>query len=175
MPDAPIPPTPPAPTPPTTSPPPPVSDDIDDDDRLSVNARRALRSVRNEHRAAVEAHRAAEAKATALQTELNTTQARLRTLDTLKRSVLEQAVNAAAAGRLADPADAMRLVDLTDVEVDDAGKLDVAKLRAKIDDLVKAKPYLANGHRPAPLPGGGGQQAPPSNTMNDLIRQAAGR
>jgi len=171
MPDDPIPPTP--PTPPPPAPPPP--DDDDDDDRLSVNARRALRSVRTERNAALEARRAAEERAQALQKELAGAQGRLRTVDTLKRSVLEQAVGAAAAGRLADPADAMRLIDLSDVQVDDEGKIDTAKLREKVDALVRSKPYLAANGRPSPLPGGGDRQAPPSNTMNDLIRSAAGR
>jgi hypothetical protein len=41
-----------------------------------------------------------------------------------------------------DPADALRLVDLDDVEVDDDGTVDTKALRSALRDLAKRKPHL---------------------------------
>jgi hypothetical protein len=56
--------------------------------------------------------------------------------------MVEAEVRAAAAGKLADPADAIRLLDLTGF-VDDAGEIDGKAIAAAVDELVTAKPYLA--------------------------------
>lgn len=64
--------------------------------------------------------------------------------------ILKAEVRAAAAGKLADPADALRLLDLDDFEVDDDGEVDAKAIAKALDDLVKSKPYLAaKGGRPA--------------------------
>lgn len=63
--------------------------------------------------------------------------------------ILRAEIKAAAAGKLADPADALRLLDLDDFEVDDDGDVDAKAISKAIADLVKSKPYLAakaNGH-----------------------------
>jgi hypothetical protein len=52
-------------------------------------------------------------------------------------------VRAAAKGVLADPADAMRFLDLSKVEVGDDGTVDTTAIETAIADLVKSKPYLA--------------------------------
>lgn len=57
--------------------------------------------------------------------------------------ILKAEVRAAAAGKLADPADAYRFLDLTKFEVDDDGNVDEDDIADAIDDLVKKKPYLA--------------------------------
>lgn len=108
--------------------------------------------------------------------ELATARAQLGSVETLRRGLVEQAVIAAATGRLTDPADALRMIDLSDVDVDAAGKLDSAKIKAKVDALVEAKPYLGtNGAgsapaKPSTLPGGGARPAGGAS-FNDLIRQ----
>lgn len=62
---------------------------------------------------------------------------------------LSQAVRAAAGGKLADPSDAVRLLDLSEFEVDDDGEVDAKAIDAAIDDLLSSKPYLAaKGGRP---------------------------
>lgn len=57
--------------------------------------------------------------------------------------IIRSEVKAAAAGKLADPADAIRLLDLTQFEVGDDGEVDEDAITEAIDDLVKKKPYLA--------------------------------
>lgn len=52
-------------------------------------------------------------------------------------------VRAAAAGKLADPADAVRLLDVTGLTVGDDGTVDAKALAERIGQLVKDKPYLA--------------------------------
>lgn len=57
--------------------------------------------------------------------------------------ILRSEVKAAAAGKLADPADAHRFLDLSQFEVDDDGNVDQEELDDAIDELLKKKPYLA--------------------------------
>lgn len=57
--------------------------------------------------------------------------------------ILKAEIRATAAGKLADPADALLYLNLTDFEVGDDGEVDSTALKAAIDDLVKSKPYLA--------------------------------
>lgn len=63
-----------------------------------------------------------------------------------KAKLLTAQVQAAAAGKLADPADAVTLLDLSGLELDDEGKLDEKKIAAAIDALLEKKPYLAAGN-----------------------------
>lgn len=64
--------------------------------------------------------------------------------------VLKAEIRAAAAGKLADPADALRLLDLDDFDVDEDGEVDAKAIAKALDELVKSKPYLAaKGGRPA--------------------------
>ncbi|WP_086809826.1 hypothetical protein [Streptomyces reticuliscabiei] len=57
--------------------------------------------------------------------------------------ILRAEVKAAAAGKLADPADAFKFLDLDQFEVDDDGNVDSEEVAEAIDELVKSKPYLA--------------------------------
>lgn len=57
--------------------------------------------------------------------------------------LVQAEVRAAAAGKLADPEDAIRFIDLTKFDVDDEGKVDNKAITKEITDLVKARPYLA--------------------------------
>lgn len=95
-----------------------------------------------------------------------------RWLSVLRRSE----VRAAAAGKLADPEDAVRFLDLDTLEVDDEGRLDEKKVAAAIDELVKTKPYLgANGTRQrTDFDAGPRTPAPGGEDVNARIRQAAG-
>jgi hypothetical protein len=66
------------------------------------------------------------------------------------RRLAEAEVRAAAAGRLADPADAIRLLDIDSFIPDGDGDIDAAAIAAAIDQLVTSKPYLAPTTRPNP-------------------------
>jgi hypothetical protein len=57
--------------------------------------------------------------------------------------ILRAEVKAAAGGKLADPADAVRLLDLSQFELDSDGDVDEDEIAEAIDDLLKKKPYLA--------------------------------
>lgn len=52
-------------------------------------------------------------------------------------------VRAAAASKLADPADALRFIDLDQFEVADDGSVDADAITDAIEGLIKEKPYLA--------------------------------
>jgi hypothetical protein len=52
-------------------------------------------------------------------------------------------VKAAASGKLANPALAMKLLDLSSFDVDDDGEVDSDAISAAIDDLITKEPYLA--------------------------------
>lgn len=52
-------------------------------------------------------------------------------------------VRAAAAQKLADPADALRFLDLSEFEVGSDGEVDASQIAKAIDDLITSKPYLS--------------------------------
>lgn len=64
------------------------------------------------------------------------------------RRIVAAEVKAAAGTKLADPADAIRLLDLDEFDVDDDGEVDTAAIGKAIDGLLKDKPYLAAKGRP---------------------------
>ncbi|MEE1835755.1 hypothetical protein [Streptomyces sp. SP17KL33] len=57
--------------------------------------------------------------------------------------ILRSEVKAAATGKLADPSDAYRYLDLDAFEVDENGEVDAEEIATAITDLLTAKPYLA--------------------------------
>lgn len=57
--------------------------------------------------------------------------------------ILAAEVKAAAAGKLADPSDAARYLDMSEFEVGDDGSVDSGAISEAISDLIKQKPYLA--------------------------------
>jgi hypothetical protein len=63
--------------------------------------------------------------------------------------ILRSEVKAAAAGKLADPSDALALLDLSKLEVSADGDVDADEIADAIDDLLSRKPHLAaTGKRP---------------------------
>lgn len=57
--------------------------------------------------------------------------------------ILRSEIRAAAAGKLADPADALAHLDLSKFEVGDDGTVDEQDIADAIGDLLKKKPYLS--------------------------------
>ncbi|MGH4036153.1 hypothetical protein ACQB60_45485, partial [Actinomycetota bacterium Odt1-20B] len=90
-------------------------------------------------------------------------------------------VRAAAAGRLRDPADALALVDVAAL-AGDGDDVDMAAITQAVDELLKAKPYLAAesaSTTPAPWGDvGGGQREDPGEpepaTPHERLRRAYG-
>ncbi|MFI1021270.1 hypothetical protein [Streptomyces olivaceus] len=70
-------------------------------------------------------------------------QAEAQALAKANGRILRAEVKAAAVGKLADPADAYKFLDLDQFEVDDDGNVDSDEVAEAIDDLIKSKPYLA--------------------------------
>lgn len=68
------------------------------------------------------------------------------------RRLVEAEIRAAAAGRLADPADAIRLLDVDSFVPDGDGDIDAAAIAAAVANLAETKPYLA-AQAPKPNPG----------------------
>ncbi len=56
--------------------------------------------------------------------------------------ILRSEIKAAAAGKLADPADAYKFLDLADFEVNENGDVDTAEIADAITGLLTSKPYL---------------------------------
>ncbi len=88
-----------------------------------------------EHKAAVEAQRLRD-------------EARVEADKRANQRILSAEVRAAAAGKLADPADALRYIDLSSFEVKDDGLTDSAAIAKAVDDLIASKPYLAAATAP---------------------------
>lgn len=70
-------------------------------------------------------------------------QAEATAMARVNERLVKAEVRAAAAGKLADPADAHRFLDLSQFEVDDDGNVDADEVADAIDDLLTSKPYLA--------------------------------
>lgn len=83
-------------------------------------------------------------------------------------------VKAAAAGQLADPADAPRFVDLSAIKVGEDGEPDAKQIKKAIADLLKEKPYLAATTTQWGDVGGGHHGAPAADVAPgmDRIRHA---
>jgi hypothetical protein len=64
-------------------------------------------------------------------------------LGAANQRILKAEVRAAAAGKLNDPADALRYLDLSEFEVGSDGEVDSAAVTAAIETLISTKPYLA--------------------------------
>ncbi len=86
----------------------------------------------------------------------------------INERILLSEVRVAAAGKLADPADAVRLLDLSKFTVTDDGTVDTKAIQSAIDELVKSKPYLA-GAKPT---GGSGDQGARGAAGNGLTKEA---
>ena len=75
------------------------------------------------------------------------------TIAGLQKQVLQANVTAAATGKLINPGDALKLIDFSDLTADDQGGYDQNAISKKIDALVAAHPYLAQGGNKAGLAG----------------------
>lgn len=61
------------------------------------------------------------------------------------RRIVRADLKAAAAGKLADPSDAIAFIDLDEIEVGENGETDEDELAEAIDELLQRKPHLAAG------------------------------
>lgn len=121
---------------------------------LGDAGKKALDAMKAERNAAREEARAAAAERDRLKAESEGRKAeyeaeqKARELETAaltkaNERILKAEVRAAAAAKLADPADALRFIDLSDFEVGSDGEVDASAINAAIDNLITTKPYLA--------------------------------
>ncbi|MGV2384655.1 MAG UNVERIFIED_CONTAM: hypothetical protein LOD86_05235 [Thermobifida fusca] len=83
--------------------------------------------------------------------------------------ILRSEIKAAAAGKLADPEDALRYLDLAEFEVDESGNVDTSEISDAIHELLERKPYLsAQGVRVTLDTGRGKSPAAGQLTREDL-------
>lgn len=100
-------------------------------------------------------------------------------LEEITGRLVASEVKAAAAGKLNDPADAIRFLDLTQFDVAADGSVDPDEIADAINDLVAKKPYLAKSDPVAPPPrfqgsaDGGAQGRERPLTRADLARMSA--
>lgn len=131
-------------------------DDTDADpegaDQLGDPGKKALDTMKGKLRAEREKRRALEAQLAERDKpadgeqpdpEALVRQAEATALARVNERLVKAEVKAAAAGKLADPADAHRFLDLSQFEVDADGNVDADEVAEAIDDLLTSKPYLA--------------------------------
>lgn len=122
-------------------------------DGLGDAGERALASERKARKAAEKAQRAAEARVAELERQGQTDQeravtdareqARREALGEVNARLVAAEVRARAAGKLANPELAARLLDLDQFVPSDGEDIDGDAIGAAIDELVTAEPYLA--------------------------------
>jgi hypothetical protein len=84
--------------------------------------------------------------------------------------ILKSEIKAAAAGRLADPKDALVYLDLSSFEVNEDGDVDTEEISEAIADLLTRKPYLAANGRPRFQGTGDGGAARKASGPSQLTR-----
>lgn len=156
-------------------------------DELGDAGKKALAAERSARRQAEKAAKAAEVELEKLRTDAMSEQekaiaaaraeARAEALEAANARLVRAEVRAAAAGRLANPDLAPRLLNLDEFEVGDDGEVDTAAITKALDALVEAEPYLAvSAKRPAGTADGGARNpsaATSTTDMNALLRAAA--
>ena len=129
-------------------------DDPEGSDALGDKGKNALRAMKERVRASKKAEREAKAeldrlKSSAGKTEEQVEEQRQREqreaaiLDRANDRIVRSEIKSAAAGKLQNPAIAVRLLDLSDFEVDEDGNVDEDEIAQAIDELLEREPYLA--------------------------------
>lgn len=163
-----------------TTPPPAGQQQTTPPPELGEGGHKALQAERDARAKAEREAAAAKAEADELRKKHQTTEeraledakkaGRAEALAETNAKLVRSEVKALAAGKLADPADAAALLgDLDRFVV--KGEVDGAAIAKAIDELVKAKPYLAaGGSRATALPGGG-KTTSSGQSFNDTLRR----
>jgi hypothetical protein len=154
------------------------------EDQLGDAGKRALDAMKAKWRAERDAHRETKRRLEEAakpsgdgepDAETIRSQARAEAIAEANERIVRSEVKAAAAGKLNDPSDALRLLDLSGFEVDADGNVDEDEIAEAIEDLISKKPYLAAAQGGRRFQGGadGGarkEQKPP--TLDERITEA---
>jgi hypothetical protein len=149
--------------------------------RKAERALRAAERARQAAEAEAEELRNASAsdaeKAIAQARKEGAAEARAEAMKAANERLVKAEVKAAAAGKLANPALAVKLLDLSDFEVDDDGNVSEKAIAKAIGELLEENPYLAAGDGKPRGSGDGGarQTVSTGEDMNQQIRRLAGR
>ncbi|WUI02102.1 hypothetical protein OHR68_09930 [Spirillospora sp. NBC_00431] len=135
----------------------------EDDKPLGPAGEKALKAEKEKRRKAAEQLREARAELERLRNGDDkaaqaAAEAEKAAITKANTKILRAEVKAAAAGKLANPALAVKLLDLNRFEVDDNGDVDAAELADAIDELLRDEPYLA-AEKPKRFQGGADQGA----------------
>lgn len=155
-------------------------------DDLGDAGKRALEAERASRRAAEKRARDFEAELTRIRessmseqekaVEAARREARAEAGKAFNTRLVQAEMRAAAAGKLSDPEDAIRFLDLETFAVDDDGQVDNKAIAKALDELLKAKPYLAaSATRPTGTADQGARGSGAGSDMNQLIRGAIRR
>jgi len=150
--------------------------------QLGDAGRKAISEERNARRVAEKAAKTAQAELEKLRNEGQSeaekaiakakAEGSAEALSVANARVLKAEVKALAATKLADAADAVHFLDLSEFEVSEDGEVDSKAISKAIDRLVKEKPYLASDapRSTGSADGGarGGSKSPPD--MNAWLR-----
>ncbi len=124
-----------------------------DDKPLGPAGEKALAAEKDKRRAESAKRRELEAELAALKASASADTEKAD-LDAIKAQAVREAnaaaaqrilrseIKAAAAGKLADPADAYKFLDLADFEVNENGDVDTSEIADAITGLLTSKPYL---------------------------------
>ena len=126
---------------------------LGDAGKKAIDAMKAERNAAKQQAAALQAQlddlRAkAEGREAEHTAQLAAQKVRDDALAVANQRILKAELRAASAGKLADPADALRFLDLSSFEVGDDGAVNATALTDAIQDLITKKPYLAAATAP---------------------------
>lgn len=130
-------------------------------ENLGDPGKKAIDAMKAERNAARQEARDLKAQMAALQAQIDSKdkppeeqaleaarrEAREEVMKEANEKLIKAEIRAAAAGKLADPTDALRLLDLGSFEVAGDGTIDTEAISDAIDNLIEKKPYLAQPQR----------------------------
>ena len=126
----------------------------DGSDHLGDPGKKALDAMKAERKQAQEEARQVKQQLEELQAkvdgreaeyqqQLREQQVKDEALSAANERILKAEVRATATGKLADPADALLYMDLSEFKVGSDGAVDAEAISKQIDSLIESKPYLA--------------------------------
>lgn len=117
------------------------ADELGDAGKQALDRMKAKLKTERERRIAAEAK--VNAGAEGDEAEKVRHQAESAVLAKANTRIVRAEVKAAAAGKFADPVDALNFIDLAQFEVDDDGDVDQEEIAEAVAELLRKKPYLA--------------------------------
>ncbi|WIV42579.1 hypothetical protein [Glutamicibacter nicotianae] len=129
-------------------------EEVDGADALGDKGQKALRAMKDRVKASKKAEREAKAELERIKNSAGKTEEQLAEqqqreqreaaiLNKANERIVRSEIKSAAAGKLQNPALAIRLLDLADFEVDEDGNVDEDDIAQAIDELLEREPYLA--------------------------------